>query len=321
MAIHAHAGLEDEYRLLVEGAAALERDRLVIEVTGPDTVEFLQGQVTNDVAALQPGEGCYALLLNPKGRILADMRILMPADGELWLDGDPAPMEVVESNLRMYRIGRRVEISRGNTPDDHRLISIIGPAAREVLRIDPPRREHASIRVELNGATATAVSTDIGVDLLFAGSDGAVVEQALAGVPTVSESTAEILRIERGRPRHGIDMSEENLPGELGLEERAISFTKGCYVGQEPVARMYHRGHPNRHLRGLELSQPARSGDPVANRNGGGATEVGKVGSTAVSPAFGPIALSVLRREVEPGAEVSVGDAPARVVALPFARG
>src|SRR5687768_12017520 len=98
MAIRAQPDVESDYRLLREGAGAVERDRLLLEVTGPDAVEFVQGQVTNDVAALEPGEGCYALLLNPKGRILADMRILMPAPDELWLEGERAPMEVANSN-------------------------------------------------------------------------------------------------------------------------------------------------------------------------------------------------------------------------------
>jgi folate-binding protein YgfZ len=315
MAIQAPPEIESSYKLLRMGAGAVERDRLIVQVTGPDTVEFVQGQVTNDVAALEPGEGCYALLLNPKGRILADLRILMTAPDELWLEGERVPMQVVESNLAMYRIGRQVEMSR----TDHRVISIIGPAAREAVRLDPPRREHAFLRADLNGATAVAVGTDVGVDLLFAPTDATPIEEAVAGTQSVSESVAEILRIERGRPRFGIDMSDENLPGELGLEERAVSFTKGCYVGQEPVARMHHRGHPNRHLRGLELSRPARSGEPVTRRDEeSGPTEVGRIGSATVSPTFGPIALSLLRREIEPGVQVLVGDAPARVVPLPF---
>jgi folate-binding protein YgfZ len=317
VAIHAPPEIESDYRLLRESAGALERDRPLIQVTGPDAVDFVQGQVTNDVAALEPGRGCYALLLNPKGRILADLRILMPDRDELWLDGERVPVETAESNLRMYKIGRQVEVERGDSPTDHRAISIIGPAARDAVKLDPPPDEHAFIRAEVDGASVVAITTDVGIDLIFSAANAASIEALVSTTKPVCEDAAEILRIERGRPRFGVDMSDENLPGELGLEERAVSFTKGCYVGQEPVARMHHRGHPNRHLRGLVLSQPARRGDPVTSGNED-AAGVGTISSATVSPALGPIALSLVRREVEVGAQVLVGGAPAKVVRLPF---
>ena len=113
-------------------------------------------------------------------------------------------------------------------------------------------------------------------------------------------------------------MTEDNLPGEMGLEERAVSFTKGCDVGQEPVARMHYRGHPNRHLRGLRLSSPAAPGQPLLN----GEREVGALTSACLSPTFGPIGLAIVRREIEPGQEVTVGEAgvPAEVATLPFGK-
>jgi tRNA-modifying protein YgfZ len=316
MAVETSENIESGYRRARETAVAVRREAWSsVEVKGSDAVDFLQGQVTNDVAALEPGRGCYALVLNPKGRILGDMRVLMRSPEELWLDGEA--MEAVVANLSPYKIGRRVEIvpvAQGNRD----LASVVGPMARQAIGVDPSSQEHAFVDVELGGAKAVAVTTDQGLDLIFASSDRGLIEDAIA-LDYVSHEVVEILRIESGRPRLGIDMSDENLPGELGLEERAISFTKGCYVGQEPVARMYHRGHPNRHLRGLELSREARGGEAVTRRDGdaGGAT-VGSIGSATVSPTFGPIALSVVRREVEPGAPVLVGDAPAKVVALPF---
>jgi tRNA-modifying protein YgfZ len=124
------------------------------------------------------------------------------------------------------------------------------------------------------------------------------------------------VRVETGRARHGLDMSEENLPAEAGIVERSVSFTKGCYVGQEPVARMHYKGHPNRHLRGLRLSETASRGVALVASG----KEVGRVTSTALSPALGPIALALVRREVAPGDEVSVGEdgLTATVVELPF---
>jgi folate-binding protein YgfZ len=132
----------------------------------------------------------------------------------------------------------------------------------------------------------------------------------------VDDLAADILRIERGRPRFGIDMSQANLPAEAGIVERAVSFTKGCYIGQEPVARMHHRGRPNRRLRGLRLSAPVPPGAAVM----AGDREAGRLTSSVTSPRQGPIGLVILRREVDAGDEVIVGDPAvgAQVVELPF---
>ena len=131
MAVEAPPDIKSGYGHLREQAGVVKPESwLTVEVKGPDAVEFLQGQVTNDVAALERGVGCYALLLNPKGRILADMRILMRSPEELWLDGQAAPMEAVASHLKMYRIGRQVEISPVPR-SDRDIISVIGPRARD----------------------------------------------------------------------------------------------------------------------------------------------------------------------------------------------
>ncbi len=137
------------------------------------------------------------------------------------------------------------------------------------------------------------------------------------GAVSVSEAAAEIVRVEHGRPRYGIDLDENTIPQEAALNERAVSFTKGCYVGQETVARLYYKGKPNRHLRGLLLSQPTESGAPLAL----GEKSVGRLGSSVLSPRFGAIGLALVRREAEHGATVSVGEqgASAVVVELPFA--
>jgi folate-binding protein YgfZ len=141
-------------------------------------------------------------------------------------------------------------------------------------------------------------------------------ELLAAGAKQVGDEAAEIVRVERGIPRQGTDFGSENLPGEAGIVERAVSFTKGCYIGQEPVARMYHRGRPNRTLRGLRLNAAAPSGAPVT----AGPKEVGRLTSSVSSPRLGPIGLAILRREVEAGDEVSVGsDVTATVAELPFA--
>jgi folate-binding protein YgfZ len=132
----------------------------------------------------------------------------------------------------------------------------------------------------------------------------------------VALEAAECVRIEAGRPRHGYDFDADTIPQEAGLNERAVSFTKGCYVGQETVARLHYKGKPNRHLRGLKLSEAGQKGDPVVMDE----RQVGELGSTAVSPVHGPIALALIRREAAPGAEVKVGSSglKALVIELPF---
>jgi tRNA-modifying protein YgfZ len=162
------------------------------------------------------------------------------------------------------------------------------------------------------------VATDTGVDVFCAAGDTAAVRAALesAGAMPVDEAAAEIVRVERGRPRYGIELDDSVIPQEAGLNERAVSFTKGCYVGQETVARLFYRGKPNRHLRGLRLSAPAATGDALRR----GEKEVGRVGTVVVSPAFGPIALAIVRREAAPGDTLAVGEGAvtAEVVELPF---
>jgi len=132
----------------------------------------------------------------------------------------------------------------------------------------------------------------------------------------VGEEAVECLRIEHGRPRYGVDLDDSVIPQEAGLNERAVSFTKGCYVGQETVARLFYKGKPNRHLRGLRLSAPASSGDELHL----GERLVGRVGSAAVSPRLGPIALAIVRREAELGSILQVGSSggSAEVLELPF---
>jgi folate-binding protein YgfZ len=176
-------------------------------------------------------------------------------------------------------------------------------------------REHDSATDEIGGVPVTLVRTDVGIDVICDAARADEVKAAL-GVPEVPEAVAEIVRVERGRPRYGVDLDDSVIPQEAGLNARAVSFTKGCYVGQETVARLYYRGKPNRHLRGLRLSEPVATGEPLRL----GEREVGRLGSSLVSPAHGPIALALVRREAAPGDTLAVGEAgvTAVVVELPF---
>jgi folate-binding protein YgfZ len=219
--------------------------------------------------------------------------------------------------IRRFKVGYRVELHKRTLETG--LLSLIGPHAPSVAGAEGlGEAEHDSTRVEIDGLAALAVRTDVGVDLICEATDSEALAAALAraGAQPVEEAAVECLRIESGRPRFGIDLDSSVIPQEAGLNERAVSFTKGCYVGQETVARLHYRGRPNRHLRGLLLSGPAGHGEELRL----GERVVGRLGSFALSPVHGPIALALLRREAEPGASVEVGAAGVRgeVLALPF---
>ena len=298
-----------DYERLKEDAGLVDRsDRGKLHLTGAEAAEYLQGQVTNDVEALAPGQGCYATLLTHKGKVVADMRVLRGPDW-LVIDTEAHALAALARNVDMYSIGRDVQLR--DVTGERAVLSLVGPRARAALDVAPLDEEHAWVE----GAHGMYVATDLGVDVICAAADAGAVATAL-GVEPVSLDAAECVRIESGRPRHGIDFGAETIPQEAGLNERAVSFTKGCYVGQETVARLHYKGKPNRHLRGLKLSEPGHTGESIRI----GDREVGRLGSTAVSPVHGPIALALIRREAAPGAEVAVGEsgADAVVVELPF---
>ncbi len=306
--------IDGQYRELREAAGWLPRERAAIGFRGRDAAELLQGQLTNDVEALSAGQGCYAALLDRKGHMQSDLRVLRLDAEEFALGSEIDRGAAVLGHFNLYKVGSDVEI----TEPDVRVVSVIGPAAFSLTGVAPLAHEHDNAKARVGSISVLAVRTDIGVDLMIPGEDVNAVTEALeaAGVAEVSEEAAEIVRVESGRPRFGHDMSESTMPAEAALVERAVSFTKGCYIGQETLARLHYRGRPNRLLRGLRLNAPARRGDPVRV----GEREVGSIGTAVLSPAQGPIALAILRREAEPGVTVVVGDEriTAEVVELPF---
>jgi folate-binding protein YgfZ len=300
-----------EYERLRETVGLVDRSqRGKLELTGAETLEFLQGQVTNDVEALEPGRGCYAALLDHKAKLLADMRVLRLADS-VWIDCEEVGLPALLKNVRTYSLGR--DVKSVDVSAERAILSLIGPDAREPLDAAPTEEEHSFVE----GQHGIYVATDLGVDVICDAADADAVREAL-GVEPVSEEAAECLRIESGRPRHGFDMTSSTIPQEAGINERAVSFTKGCYVGQETVARLHYRGKPNRSLRGLQLTAPVERGAQIVF----GEREVGTIGSTCVSPAHGPIALALVRREASPGDSVTVGpdSIEAAVIELPFTR-
>ncbi len=330
--------LQAEYEALTQRCGVVDRSaRGKLALSGSGAVEFLNGQVTNELADLRPGEGRYAAFLTNKGKMLGDLRILAvggaEADGggpptELLLDSERVALQPLFDMIRRYKIGYEVELHKRTL--ECGLLSLIGPDTQaHVARLVGAEKntfdtetEHAHTQAEIGGAPVRLIATAEGIDVLCEASDLETVRAALVGIGAtpVSETAAEIVRVERGRPRYGVDIDESTIPQEAGLNERAVSFTKGCYVGQETVARLYYRGKPNRHLRGLRLMEAA---PPVARGEELrlGERPVGHLGSVAHSPRLGIIGLALVRREAAPGDTLAVGEhgATAELVALPFA--
>jgi tRNA-modifying protein YgfZ len=308
--------IDAQYRQLREECGLLDRSsRGKLLLKGTEAAEYLQGQLTNDVEGLAPGEGCYAALLDRKGHMQADMRVLRLGSDEIWLDTEPVALAVTRRHLEMYKIGREVEIE--DVGAERAILSLIGPRSADLAGA-PPLPEHACKPVAIDGVECIAVGTALGIDLIATAADAERLRSALsdAGAPEVGEEAVEVLRIEAGTPRFGAEMDTGTMPAEAGIVDVAVNFEKGCYIGQETVARLHYKGKPNRHLRGLRLSAAAEPGATLILDE----KEVGRLGGSCVSPVHGPIGLAILRREAEPGAELRLGedDVTAQVVDLPF---
>jgi tRNA-modifying protein YgfZ len=311
-----------EYQALTRACGLIDRSgRGKLALSGPGAVEFLNGQVTNELWDLSAGEGCYAAFLTHKGKMLGDLRILAVGDrpggapSELLLDTERVALQALFDMIRRFKVGYEVDLHKRTL--ERSLFSLVGPATAGVVEA-PPGAEHANRSAQIAGCRALLVRTaePAGVDVFCDAPDGGAVRDALvqAGARPVGEAAAEVLRVEYGRPRYGVDLDESVIPQEAGLNERAVSFTKGCYVGQETVARLYYKGKPNRHLRGLRLSEPLAPGLELRL----GDRPVGVLGSSVLSPVFGPIGLALLRREAQPGTTVTADGGVATVQELPF---
>jgi tRNA-modifying protein YgfZ len=293
--------LSPGYAACTDGCALVDRSETgKLLLTGEQAAEFLDGQLSNDIATLEPGHGRYAALLTNKGRMLGDVRVLNTGEGLLLLT-ERVALQALFDQVRRGLIGWRAELHKRTL--QLALFSLVGPRSEAVATAAglalPGPDEH--------DVAGPVVRTDVGLDVLPEAERAEEVRDALvaAGAIEAPEAVAEIVRVERARPRYGLDIDETVMPAEAGIVDRAVSFTKGCYVGQETVARLHWKGKPNRHLRLLRSAAPVAAGDAVHAND----REVGRVGSAVVSPRFGPLALAIVRREVDPGARVVVGAA------------
>jgi tRNA-modifying protein YgfZ len=322
------------YQAAREQAAFMDRSsRGRLLVNGRDRATYLQGLLTNDTVALKTGDGCYAAYLTPQGRMISDLWVYELGDVILLsLPGDVK--DTVLAKLDQFIFSEDVQL--GDVTGTFGQVAVVGPRAAEVvgsLLDDTPAvrlgalHENGNVRGSFAGAAAIVTRIDDlgepGFDIYVerGGFDGFKRRLLDAGAVELDPQTAEVLRVEAGVPEFHHDMDEETIPLEAGIEARAISQTKGCYVGQEVIIRVLHRGHGRvaRKLVGLTLD-----GDAVPERGAvvkSDQKNVGEVTSSVRSIALGrPISLAYLQRDfVAPGTVVSVDGASAVVTALPFA--
>ena len=338
-----YAGIESEYDALHRRAIVVNRShRARMRFAGDKAAEVLTGLVTNDVPSLQVGQGQYAAALTAKGKVVADLRILRLEDGYV-TDVSARARDGWFNIVRKYVNPRLAKYSDESAALQS--IGVFGTQARYVveqmtgighsaLSLLPP---YAQATVAVDGNVMVVMrSPELGVEgyeLLFPAEryarvwDAAIAARATPGGLGVWE----VARVEAGRPEWGIDMDENTIAQEANLERlEAISFTKGCYTGQEVVARVHFRGHVNRGLRGVRVAGMTMIPTRASLFDSTGKA-VGDVRSSVVSPRLGAIALAMLRREVEDGTPLTArwsadpaGDAPAGeisvdVVPLPFA--
>jgi folate-binding protein YgfZ len=309
-----------EYEAAREGAASFALDdRQVLGVSGPLRVKFLQGMLSNDVASRAPGAGCRAALMDAKGHLLAFLRVLLD-EAEVVLEVAGARRDLVEKTLTHYRVAAPVRFA----PHDTVVFGVCGPRAGDRLEglgaglpaAEPEAHRRTSLAgVEVRIARAGDLpSGGLALHVASAGADAVRKALADAGVVPLSAGALEALRVEDGRPWYGADISEKNLLHETGLVAEYHSPTKGCYVGQEVVARLTARGaNVNQRLCRLALDAARPAGTALVAEG----REVGRLTTAAVSPRSGAIALGYVHRaHATPGTPLDAAGARAAVAPL-----
>jgi folate-binding protein YgfZ len=327
-----------EHAALIEAAGVVDlsgRSRLCLG--GADRVKFLHGQVTNDVNRLKPGQGCYAALVSAKGKMQSDLNIYSLPD-ELLLDFEPGYAAAVAERLEKYIIADDVQVV--DVAPQFGLISVQGPKAEVLLQGWEPgaelprnpmnfvaRKDERLGEVYVMNRPRTGSS---GYDLIVPNAVLAEVADKLleaanqAGGRFCGWGALELARIEAGIPRFGADMDESNLAPETGIEDRAISYSKGCYIGQEVIARIRTYGQVAKTLRGLRLAENLNPGPARGDKLLKEGKEAGYVTSAVASPVLkASIALGYVRREHnQMGTELTLrtagGETSATIVSLPF---
>jgi folate-binding protein YgfZ len=312
-------GLEG-YLTLHEGAAIVDRpERRLLRLTGKDPVGMLNAILTNDVPA-QENQGAYALLLNAKGRVQTDLRVVK-AEDEILVDTQPEGAEAAKEILGRYAPFSRVKLEE---LPNWNVLGLYGPQAAGLLEI-PDLAENEMKQAKIGGISVLLVGVSVpvgGSDLIGRSEALKAVRERLIGLGATpaNHDAYETARIAAGVPRFGADITSENFPGESEtILKRAVSFGKGCYPGQETVARMHYRGSPNKRLHRFELEpgpmEPPEAGDEILQGDNqptgiSPVDVVGRLTSVAPSPVDSKVyALGYLARKADPEAPMRTEDA------------
>ncbi|MGB3683948.1 MAG: glycine cleavage T C-terminal barrel domain-containing protein [Rubrobacteraceae bacterium] len=303
-----------EYSAFGHGAALVETGRRILRLSGKDPTGMLNAILTNDVPK-EDQRGVYATLLDPKGRVQADLRVLK-ADGAVLVLTEPKGTDAARAILGRYAPFSRVTVEdlSGSGPPWSAL-GLYGPQAAELLGC-PELEEHEARAVDVGNTAVIAVGVRhpvAGYDLVGPAEDLLKVRHTLTGKGAVEAGlhAYDTIRVETGTPRFGPDITPENFPAEAGILDRAVSFSKGCYPGQETVARMHYRGHPNRSLHRLVVEgEPPRPGAPIHQNN----KQVGKITSVAPLPVSDQtLALGYLHRNTDLNETLNAGEASIKI--------
>lgn len=317
----------DQYAAAHSSAVVIEEPwRGTIAVTGGDRRSFLHALLTNDIAALKEGSGAYAAYLTPQGRMISDMRVVETGD-RLLLGVETGFAAALADCLDKLIFSEDVQVKDISGAIGE--VSVHGPKAADIIgqatgvMVETLADQYSNLTRESRPAAGplTIVRDDalgvLGFDVYIAHRDMDLLREKLleAGAMTAGRDTVETLRIEAGRPRFGVDMTTDTIPLEAGIEDRAISFTKGCYVGQEVIIRVMHRGHGRVARRLVRL---VLTGSPLPSRGEkifSGDRQVGEITSAAESPAAGAaMAMGYVHRDhAAPGTELVVNGSKARV--------
>ncbi|MGB7952195.1 MAG: aminomethyltransferase family protein [Candidatus Binatia bacterium] len=323
-----------EYEAVRSAAGFIDfSHRGLLQSTGPDRLSYLQGMLSNDLRVLRPGDGQYATILNQQGKVFGDLRVLC-SENSFYLDFWEVLKDTIVEHLNRYLVADEVEIA--DRSEDYAILSIQGPDSEALLRILAeqaalPGHPIGHAMVAVDGAKICVVrdshTGEVGFDLIVPKTNLEDVARRLTDIGKqfsatwIGEEAQNVLRVEAGVPRYGVDFNTDNLLLEVGLDH-AVSFKKGCYLGQEVVERIRSRGHVNKKLAGLLLDgqELARTGDTILALE----KEIGIITSAVHSPSLGrPIALGYIHRDFwAPGTKLRIkqetSSISATVTGLPF---
>jgi folate-binding protein YgfZ len=309
--------LAEYYKAAKEKAAITELDLFgIVKLSGNDRVSWLQGMVTNDIEKLPSGSGCYAAHLTPQGKLVAHMQIFKDDDA-LWLSLERASIPKLVAAFDKLLIMEDVQVA--DVSEGYSILSVLGPEAPDALA------SWSGGPLNLQGRyshrkfdNCRIVASRLGYDIWTPRAQADTVLRFFAehGVTAIDRGTWDVLRTEAGIPIYGVDIDETTTLPELG--DSGISYDKGCYIGQEVVAKVKYLGHVNRRFVGLQMSGNDLPEMKTPIRKGG--REVGYITTALLSPDLNkPIALGFVGRSAyAPGSEVEVGTGTATIVDLPF---